>query len=199
MASVDLIKQFIQVYSSAQVAIDSNNKDRAERKYYALLDLYNKIKISGLDQSHKKIAYSQIQKVYKGINGIGTRTSINRYAVFIAIFVIILSLAVLVKPTMFGLTILEKGIYGNEAPKWTAEQKTFELRGVLDMELNDYFQDPDGDTLTFLTKHQQGLKLALMNTHLKIINDGATGQVPVELIASDGRIIVKETIMLNIQ
>jgi hypothetical protein len=199
MASIDLIKKFIKIYSSAQVAIDSNNKKTAEKKYQELLNMYNTIKGSKLDYSHKKIAYSQIQKVYKGINGIDTRRSINKYAIAAAVLIIMLSFVVVAKPSLFGLAILEKGLYGNEAPKWVSEQKTFELRGILSLELTDYFQDPDGDPLTFLTKHQKGLKLALMNTHLKIINDGAKGQVPIELIASDGRIIVRETIMLDVK
>ncbi len=199
MANLNLVKQFIKKYNSAQVFIDGNQKKKAENKYKELLALYNQIKNSNLDYSHKKIAYSQVQKVYKGMQGIGTRQGINKYAIIAAVFVIILSLAVVIKPSFFGLIVLEKGLYGNEPPKWASEQKTFELKGILDLELNDYFTDPDGDELTFLTKHQKGLKLALMNTHLKIINDGATGQVPLELIASDGRIIVRETVMLNVQ
>lgn len=199
MGNIDLIQQFIKIYSSAQTAIDANEKQRAQNKYHALLKTYNKIKNSKLDYHHKKIAYSQIQKVYKGIQGIGTRRSINRYAIFAAVFIILLSFAIVIKPSFFGLMVLEKGLYGNEAPKWASEQKSFDLYGILDLELNDYFTDPDGDKLTFLTKHQKGLKLALMNTHLKIINDGATGQVPLELIASDGRIIVRETVILNVK
>ena len=193
-----LIKKFVKSYSSAQVFIDTNEKNKAEKKYHELLELYNKIKNSNLDYQHKKIAYSQIQKVYKGINNIGARQGINKYAIVAAVFVVIISLAVVVKPSFFGLMVLEKGLYGNEAPVWSSEQKEFELRGSLDLELGNYFTDPDGDTLTYLTKHQKGLKLALMNTHLRIFNTGATGKVPLELIASDGRIITKQTIILNV-
>ncbi|MBD3361825.1 hypothetical protein GF358_03465 [Candidatus Woesearchaeota archaeon] len=199
MTETDLIKEFIKVYSSAQIAIDSNDKTRAEKKYHGLLQVYNKIKDSNLDHSHKKIAYSQIQKVYKGVQGIDTRTSINKYAVFVAIFVIILSLAVLVRPTIFGLAVLEKGLYQNHAPIWTQDTKTISLdKTTTTIDLNQYFTDPDGDELTYLTKHQKGLMLSLSNNQLTITNDGAEGKIPLELIASDGRYIVKETITVNI-
>lgn len=199
MAEIDLIKKFIKIYSSAQVAIDSNNKNKAEKEYQQLLTMYNAIKNSTLDHSHKKIAYSQIQKVYNGINGIDTRTSINRYAIAIAVFIMLISFAIVAKPSFFGLVVLEKQLYGNDAPQWNSEQKNFNLQGELKLNLHDYFTDPDGDELTFLTKHQKGLKIALTGSTISIQNDGATGEVPLELIASDGRIIVKEKIMLNIQ
>lgn len=199
MADIDLIKAFIKIYSSAQVAIDANEREQAEQRYQELLEVYNQIKNSSLDIDHKKIAFDQIQKVYKGISGIETRTRMNKYAVVAAVLVILVSFAVLIKPTMFGLTILEKELYGNEAPYWKAEQKNFELTGQLELNLNDYFADPDGDQLTFLTKHQKGLKIALANEKLTVINDGATGEIPLELIATDGRIMVKERVMLNVR
>lgn len=198
MTDIDLIKKFIKIYSSAQISIDSNEKTQAEQKYTELLEVYNQIKNSSLDYSHKKIAFNQIQKVYKGINGIETRKNINKYAVFAAVLVILLSFAVVIKPTMFGLAILEKGLYGNSAPYWSSEQTRFELNGELELRLSSYFTDPDGDKLTFLTKHQKGLKLALADDLLTIINDRSYGEVPLELIATDGRIIARQTIMLDV-
>lgn len=199
MADYDLIKKFITIYNSTQTAIDSNNKSKAAEKYQELLTAYNTIKDSELDASHKKIAFSQIQKAYKDIQGIDARTSFGKYAVVAAVFVMLISFAVVMKPSMFGLMVLEKGIYGNEAPQFVG-QKTLELAaaGTIELNLNDYFKDPDGDTLTFLTKHQKGLQIALANEKLTVANDGATGEVPLELIASDGRIIVREMITIRI-
>ncbi|MBN1644457.1 hypothetical protein JW851_00255 [Candidatus Woesearchaeota archaeon] len=197
MANIDLIQRFIKIYSSAQVAIDSNNKDTAEQKYQELLDLYNIIKNSDLDYNHKKIAYTQIQKVYNGIKGIDTRTSINRYVFAIAVFVILISFAVFAKPSFFGLTVLEEGLYGNQAPYWNSEQKNFEFQDQLTLNLNEYFADPEGDELTFLTKHQKGLKIALSGNQITVQNDGARGEIPLELIASDGKRMTKETVILT--
>jgi hypothetical protein len=199
MADLSLIKKFITIYNSTQTAIDSNDKSGATEKYKELLEAYNKIKDSDLEHSHKKIAFAQIQKAYKDIQGIDARTSFSRYAILAAVFVILISFAVVIKPSMFGLMVLEKGLYGNEAPQYTG-QKAFDLpsSGTLEINLNDQFKDPDGDTLTFLTKHQKGLKIALANEKLTLSNDGATGEVPVELIASDGRIIVRETVTVKI-
>lgn len=199
MADYDLIKQFITVYNSTQTAIDSSDKAKAKEKYQELLAAYNKIKDSELDQSHKKIAFSQIQKAYNDIQGIDARTSFGKYAVVAAVFIMLISFAVVMKPSMFGLMILEKGIYGNEAPQFIG-QKTLDLpaSGTIELDLNTYFTDPDGDTLTFLTKHQKGLQIALANEKLTVSNDGATGEVPMELIASDGRIIVREMITIKI-
>lgn len=199
MADYDLIKQFIAIYNSTQTAIDSNDKSKAAEKYQELLGAYNKIKESELDQSHKKIAFSQIQKTYKDIKGIDARTSIGKYAVVAAVFIMLISFAVVMKPSMFGLMVLEKGIYGNEAPQFTG-QKMLELpsTGTIELDLNSYFTDPDQDTLTFLTKHQKGLQIALSNQKLTVSNDGATGEVPLELIASDGRIIVREMVTVRI-
>ena len=199
MADYDLIKKFITIYNSTQTAIDSNDKSKAAEKYQELLTAYNTIKESDLDASHKKIAFSQIQKAYKDIHGIDARTSFGKYAVVAAVFIMLLSFAVVMKPSMFGLMILEKGIYGNEAPQFVG-QKILELSsaGTIELNLNDYFTDPDGDTLTFLTKHQKGLQIALANEKLTVANDGATGEVPMELIASDGRIIVREMVTIKI-
>ncbi len=199
MADYDLIKQFIAIYNSTQTAIDSNDKPKAAEKYKELLEAYNKIKDSDLDQSHKKIAFSQIQKAYKDISGIDARTSFGKYAVIAAVFVMLLSFAVVMKPSMFGLMVLEKGIYGNEAPQFIG-QKMLDLpsSGTIELNLNTYFTDPDGDQLTFLTKHQKGLQIALANEKLTVSNDGATGEVPMELIASDGRIIVREMVTVRI-
>jgi len=199
VADYDLIKKFITIYNSTQTAIDSNDKSKAAEKYQELLTAYNTIKESDLDASHKKIAFSQIQKAYKDIHGIDARTSFGKYAVVAAVFIMLLSFAVVMKPSMFGLMILEKGIYGNEAPQFVG-QKILELSsaGTIELNLNDYFTDPDGDTLTFLTKHQKGLQIALANEKLTVANDGATGEVPMELIASDGRIIVREMVTIKI-
>ena len=199
MADYDLIKKFITIYNSTQTAIDSNDKSKAAEKYQELLTAYNTIKESDLDASHKKIAFSQIQKAYKDIHGIDARTSFGKYAVVAAVFIMLVSFAVVMKPSMFGLMVLEKGIYGNEAPQF-AGQKILELSsaGTIELNLNDYFKDPDGDTLTFLTKHQKGLQIALANEKLTVSNDGATGEVPMELIASDGRIIAREMITIKI-
>ncbi len=199
MAQIDLIKKFIKIYSSAQVAIDSNNKNKAEKRYQELLTMYNAIKNSTIDYSHKKIAYTQIKKVYTGINRIDTRKTINRYAIAAAVFIMLISFAVVVKPSFFGLMVLEKGLYGNEAPFWDSTEKTFNLDGRIELDLSKYFTDPDGDELTFLTKHQKGLKIALIRDRVIIEQDGATGETPIELIATDDRIIVRETIMLNVQ
>jgi hypothetical protein len=198
MGNMSLINQFIQTYNSAQVAIDANEKKAAKLKYNELLESYNEIKSSKLNKKHKDLAYSQIQKVYSGVQGIRTRKSIGRFAIAIAVFVILLSGAVVIKPTFFGLVVLDKAIYGNEPPKWISDQKTFDLSGSLDINLNDYFIDPDGDELTFLTSHQKGLKIALMNNKIKVMNDGASGQVPLDLIASDGRTIVREKVTINV-
>lgn len=199
MADYDLIKKFITIYNSTQAAIDANNKGKAADTYKELLEAYNKIKDSELDQSHKKIAFAQTQKAYKDIQGIDARTSFGRYAIAAAVFVMLLSFAVVMKPSMFGLMVLEESIYGNEAPQFIG-QKTVELplTGTIELNLNEYFTDPNGDKLAFLTKHQRGLKIALANDRLILSNDGATDEVPLELIASDGRIIVRETITVRI-
>jgi len=199
MGDFNLIKQFITKYNSLQASIDSNNKEEAAKKYQELLSEYNKIKDSDLDVSHKKIAFAQIQKAYKETQGIDTRTSIGRYAIVVAVFVVLLSFAVVAKPSMFGLMVLEKGIYGNEAPQYNGPA-TLELppTGMLELNLNEYFTDPDGDELTFLTKHQKGLKIALSNEQLAISNDESTGEVPLELIATDGRVIVRKTVQVRV-
>lgn len=199
MGDFDLIKQFITIYNSTQAAIDSSDKKKAAEKYQELLTAYNQIKNSELDQSHKKIAFSQVQKAYKEISGIDARTSFSKYAVIAAVFIMLISFAVVMKPAMFGLMVLEKGLYGNEAPQFIG-QKMLDLpsSGTIELDLNTYFTDPDQDTLTFLTKHQKGLKIALSNEKLTVSNDGATGEVPLELIASDGRIIVREMVIVKI-
>jgi len=197
MANSSLIQQFIKTYSSAQAAIDNSQKKAAEQSYHKLLQKYDQIKNSNLDYNHKKIAYNQIQKVYKGINSINTTRNINKYAIAAAVCVVILSMAIAIKPSIFGLSILEKGLYDNEGPKWTSEQKTFELNKILEINLDNYFTDPDEDELTYLTKHQKGLKIALAGNKLKIMNDNSKGEIPLELIATDGRIITRETVMIN--
>jgi hypothetical protein len=72
----------------------------------------------------------------------------------------------------------------NEAPIWTSKSKVFTITGQHEINLDDHFEDPDGDDLVFLSTSDYGLKVTVSNNIVKIVPE-SEGEMQITVIASD--------------
>jgi len=74
----------------------------------------------------------------------------------------------------------------NQAPVWTGEGKIFTVKKSLTLDLSEYFSDPDGDDLVFLSTSSDGLTVTVEDSIVHISSrPGASGEKKLTFIASD--------------
>ncbi len=203
---IELIKQFVDKYNSAQASLDGHNKEEAKKQYKDLLKLYSTINHSKLDKENKELAYEQIMKVYRGVHSTDAATSMlskrffftSKPTMIVAGILIILSLVVFIKPEIIGF-VLEPSII-NSAPEWKSPQNFFDAaQPQTIINLDSYFSDPEGSRLTYLATAPQGVQVEINNQHMIITpQPGAYGTREITIIASDGTNTAKKQIGINI-
>ena len=88
----------------------------------------------------------------------------------------------------------------NSAPVWKGKNKEFTAKGKLDLNLDNYFEDPDGDELVYLSTSDKGLKVTVSNNIVSIVpEDGAKGKKEITVIASDLDKLTKVPLTIVVQ
>ncbi|MEM4263594.1 MAG: hypothetical protein QW666_01710 [Candidatus Woesearchaeota archaeon] len=208
---IELIKQFVDKYNSAQASLDGHNTIEAKQKYKELLHIYSAINKSKLEKEHKELAYEQVMKVYreihrdnKGITGTVSAVSnvsqrfTSKSMMIVAGLLILLSLVVFIKPEIIGL-VLEPSIV-NTPPAWTAPEIIFDVRAPeTRINLDNYFADSEGSKLVYLATSARNINVEVSGSQLIITPEpGAFGTREITVVASDGIDTTKKTIKLNI-
>lgn len=205
---IELIKQFVDTYNSAQASIDSHNIDDAKKKYRDLLHMYSAINQSKLEKEHKELAYEQVMKVYrevhggsKGISAISDNVSrhfMSKSAMVVAGLLILISIVIFIKPEIVGFVLAPSVV--NEPPFWASPETVFNVRAPQTrIYLDQYFIDTDRNKLFYLSTSADGINVEVSNSQLVITPaPGAYGTREITIIASDGIDTAKKTITLNI-
>lgn len=202
---VDMIHKFVEAYNSAQDCIEESRIDEAKQRYKELMSLYKDISNSEIETVHKELAYDQVMKVYRGVQGMKVHSRINTKAVALAVVVIIISVVILIKPEIVGLIAFEY----NSAPVWNAADNEFTIRGMANnnmfggqdrtIDLDAFFYDRDGDELAYLATSTEGLGVKVDGNHLTFIPaQGVYGAKEITVVASDGENVVKKDVIVNI-
>lgn len=205
---IELIKQFVDKYNSAQASIDGNNIGDAKKKYSELLHMYSAINQSKLEKEHKELAYEQVMKVYrevhggnKGISAISENVSrhfMSKSVMVVAGLLILISIVIFIKPEIVGFVLAPSVI--NEPPFWASPETFFNVRAPQTrINLDQYFMDADGNKLSYLATSAQGINVEISDSQLTITPAlGAYGTREITIVASDGIETAKKTITLNI-
>ncbi|MBD3304322.1 hypothetical protein GF343_04190 [Candidatus Woesearchaeota archaeon] len=203
---VDLIHKFVQTYNSAQDSIDANRMDEAKQKYSELMSVYKQISGSDLESVHKELAYDQVMKVFNGVRGMKPRQNINSKSIAVAVVIIIISLVIFIKPEIIGMVAFE----ANQAPVWTGDGNLFVITGVSEssmfvggtgrtINLDAFFNDANGDELTYLATSTDGLNVKISGNHLTFLPEpGVFGERTVTVVASDGEEVVQQDLLVRI-
>lgn len=203
---IELIKQFVDKYNSAQASLDGRNKEEAKKHYKDLLSLYAAINKSKLDKENKELAYEQIMKVYRGVHNtnnvavpISKRFSFtSKPTIIVAGILILLSIVVFIKPEIIGFA-LDPSVT-DDAPEWKSPQNFFSAESPQTViNLDNYFRDPEGSRLTYLATAPQGVHVETNNQYLILMpQPGAYGTREITIIASDGINTAKKQIGISI-
>jgi hypothetical protein len=204
---IELIKQFVDTYNSAQASIDGHNPVDAKNKYRELLHLYTSINKSKLEKEHKELAYEQVMKVYremhgsKGVSAISETVSrhfMSKSMMVVAGLLIIVSLVIFIKPEIIGLVL--EPIVVNEPPAWASPDVIFTVNAPQTIiNLDQYFVDAEGAKLFYLSTSAEGIKVEVSDSQLAITPaPGVYGTRDITVVASDGIDTTKKTITLNI-
>lgn len=205
---IELIKQFVDTYNSAQASIDGHNIDDAKKKYRDLLHMYSAINQSKLEKEHKELAYEQVMKVYrevhggnKGISAISDNVSrhfMSKPVMVVAGLLILISIVVFIKPEIVGLALTPSVV--NEPPFWASPETVFTVRSPeTRINLDQYFLDADGNKLSYLSTSAQGINVEVSDSQLVITPaPGAYGAREITIVASDGIDTAKKIITINI-
>ncbi len=205
---IELIKQFVDKYNSAQASIDGNNMGDAKKKYSELLHMYSAINQSKLEKEHKELAYEQVMKVYrevhggsKGISAISENVSrhfMSKSVMVVAGLLILISIVIFIKPEIIGFVLAPSAV--NEAPFWASPETAFTVRAPQTrINLDQYFMDADGNKLSYLATSAQGINVEVSNSQLTITPaQEVYGTREITIVASDGIETAKKTITLNI-
>lgn len=86
----------------------------------------------------------------------------------------------------------------NRAPVWTRDSKTLRIRGQTTIDLNEFFKDPDGDDLVFLSTSAQKLRVIVENEQVQLIPT-EKGEQQITLIASDLDKLTKVPVKVLVQ
>jgi len=86
----------------------------------------------------------------------------------------------------------------NRAPVWTRDSKNLRIRGQTTIDLNDFFKDPDGDDLVFLSTSAKNLRVVVENENVKFI-PLENGEQQITLIASDLDKLTKVPVKVIVQ
>lgn len=203
---VDLIHKFVQTYNSAQDSIDENRIAEAKQKYRELMSVYKQISDSDIESVHKELAYDQVMKVFNGVKGMKPRQNINSKSIAVAVVIIIISLVIFIKPEIIGMVAFEV----NQAPVWTGDGNLFVISGVTDksmfvktsdrtINLDAFFNDANDDELTYLATSTDGLNVKVSGNHLTFIPEtGVFGEKTITVVASDGKEVVQQNLLVRI-
>lgn len=101
--SEELIRKFVDKYSSAMQALEEKDYIAARERYTELYNLYQDIHASKLEGFHKELAYEQLMKVYYGLQNPKPVFSYNYIMIGAAVFLV--SIALLLKPQIVGLVV----------------------------------------------------------------------------------------------
>ncbi|MBW3018851.1 hypothetical protein KY329_01535 [Candidatus Woesearchaeota archaeon] len=72
----------------------------------------------------------------------------------------------------------------NSAPVWKSKTREFTISGEYELNLDEYFEDPDGDELVYLSTSDKGLKVTVSNNIVRIVPE-SKGEMQITVIASD--------------
>lgn len=89
----------------------------------------------------------------------------------------------------------------NQAPIWTSDTATFTItkNSYLELNLNDYFTDPDGDELTFLASAASNIGIEVTGQTLLLTPDTEfTGERMLSIFASDEQETTRQIIRLEV-
>ena|GEM_PF-4154517 len=204
---VDLIHKFVQTYNAAQDSIEENRVEEAKQRYRDLMDVYHQITTSDIEPVHKELAYDQVMKVFQGVKGLKVRSRINAKSVALATVIIIISIVIFIKPEIVGLIPFEF----DQPPMWGAADNRFVVSGVpkkgamfpgkhaRTIDLDDFFVDPNKDTLTYLATSAPGLQIEVRGSLLTFNPEkGVIGPKAITVVASDGKHITRKEIQVDV-
>ncbi|MBW3005029.1 hypothetical protein KY310_04315, partial [Candidatus Woesearchaeota archaeon] len=126
--------------------------------------------------------------------------------VFILVLVVAALIIAVLNPLIMptGLTVLNESNESNAsnlAPVWNSELTFFTIQSgsSLVLDLNDYFLDPDNDSLVFSATQPSNFVVAVTDNILSITPDaGFIGTRSMSIIASDDQDFADQTIMVDV-
>ncbi|RLE45300.1 hypothetical protein DRJ22_04690 [Candidatus Woesearchaeota archaeon] len=88
----------------------------------------------------------------------------------------------------------------NSPPVWTGKTKEFTLtEGQGELNLDNYFSDPDGDKLVYLATLDEGIDIVVNGNILTAKAKPGSGKKSITLIASDLEDVVKVPVTINVK
>ncbi len=120
----------------------------------------------------------------------------NKKYIILGAFVILISVLILVRPGIIGFTLFEPGTDAyNNPPQWTSAKREFHITREKTYDLNEYFTDPDGDALTYLSTSYDNLKVTIDQNKVTF-TPTSPGEYKIGLIASDGDATAKVRVVV---
>ena len=193
MIETELIKLFVDAENSAKDLVTKGDVEAATKKYEELLGLYNLIKSSSLEQTHKEIAYKELIDIRQSIStSPGNSSGIKATHIALGVLIVVLCSIVVIKPNILGLVVNE-----NSPPVWQGPDY-FTIQGTTTIDVSQYFFDAEQDELTFISTNAPGLDVQVAKSMITLVPQrGITGSRTITLMAYDGEKVVRKTVTVT--
>ena len=180
-----LVQQFIDTYYKTSSHIENGSYAPAKDEYKQLLNIYEQMQKSKLDQIHQEIAYNQLMKIYDRLQKPPKVTN-NYFKIIMSVFsALFIALLISGNTTLTGASVKE-----NQAPIWDGPSEIYvQKEAVLD--LDQHFKDPEEDELVYLATEAEGLKTITRNNLVGLYVYRPFNERTIKLMASDGDLVTK--------
>jgi hypothetical protein len=188
----ELIKLFVDAENSAKDSMSKGDVEAATKKYEELLGLYNLIKSSSLEQTHKEIAYKELIELRRSISTAPSKSEgAKTVHIALGVLIVLLCSVVVFKPNLLGLVVHE-----NTVPVWQGPAY-FTIYGTTTIDVSQYFFDAEQDELTFISTNAPGLDVQVAKSMITLVPQrGITGSRTITLMAYDGSNVARKTVSI---
>ena len=178
-----LIQQLSQRYHTAQRLINERKLDEAKENYMDMLRIYQDISNTDLSMEDKRIANFCVKTIYDTLLEKQEEPPITestfRVLFSISIIVLLVGLAIVLKPTIVGLVTYDS----LEAPIFTGTQTRFFINGPFTLDLAKLFQSADGNDLDYLVTRSPTVDIDMSGSIARFLPSGKKGLSRHTLIA----------------
>lgn len=172
-----LVKEFNSNYVLAMNQIKQGKRKNPRENYKRMLEIFNEIKEMDVNEGLKKEFYKRTELVYDKLQK-------KNYFLVGGIFIVaFFALLIFFNPSITGYATTSY----NQAPIYTSGEFAIDIAPgeSVSIDLDNYFEDPDGDELTYIGTNTPNLEVEVKQNLLIIRSkqDFVKGQI--KIIASD--------------